>query len=422
MTPDRRTFLRALGAGSIGTAAIATNAVTATTTDVRARASDGPAFDLDDGFASTDWFDDDAQVITVTEATRSAVESAFTASGPRVVVFETSGTIDLGGETLKITNDHCWVAGQTAPSPGITFIKGAVQIDADNCVVQHVRSRVGPGPDGDIQGNDSLNTQDGTTNNVVDHVSASWGVDECMSVGYDTDNTTYTNNLIYEGLYDPYGDGSDHNYCTLVGDGADHVALLGNVWSKARNRIPRLKSETRSVVVNNFTYFFDEASTTDSSAETTWVGNRYTGLMAPGESIVEGSGTVYSEDNTTADPQLDSDVSFVEPSTVDEKPLWPRGLSAMSSSEVESHNLSNAGARPAERVGNDQRIVNEIRNRAGNDSLDSPYDYWIADLDDVGGYPSLPENTHTLDVPSSGLRDWLEQWALAVEDPDESPP
>ena len=93
-----------------------------------------------------------------------------------------------------------------------------------------------------------------------------------MSVGYDTDNTTYTNNLIYEGLYDPYGDGSDHNYCTLVGDGADHVALLGNVWSKARNRIPRLKSETRSVVVNNFTYFFDEASTTDSSAETTWVG------------------------------------------------------------------------------------------------------------------------------------------------------
>ena len=84
MTPDRRTFLRALGAGSIGTAAIATNAVTATTTDVRTRASDGPAFDLDDGFASTDWFDDDAQVITVTETTRSAVESAFTASGPRV--------------------------------------------------------------------------------------------------------------------------------------------------------------------------------------------------------------------------------------------------------------------------------------------------------------------------------------------------
>ncbi|MGA9401627.1 hypothetical protein [Haladaptatus sp.] len=49
MTPDRRTFLRALGAGSIGTATIATNAVSATTTDVTTRASDGPAFDVDNG-------------------------------------------------------------------------------------------------------------------------------------------------------------------------------------------------------------------------------------------------------------------------------------------------------------------------------------------------------------------------------------
>lgn len=421
MTPDRRTVLRAIGAMSIGTVAMGGSTTGKATADGRA-SEGGSYFDGSDGFASTAWLDDSAQVITVSEASRSAVESAFQASGPRVVVFETSGTIDLGGEPLVITNDQCWVAGQTAPSPGITFVKGLVQIDANDCVVQHIRSRVGPGPDGDIQGNDSLNTQDETVNNVVDHVTASWGVDECMSVGYDTDRTTYSNNLIYEGLYDPYGDGADHNYCTLVGDGADHVALLGNVWSKARSRIPRLKSDTRTVVANNFCYFFDEASNTDGSAETTWVGNMYTGVTATGESIVEGSGTVYSEDNSTADPPIDSDVPFVEGETTDSKPLWPDGLTAMPSSDVESHNLGYAGARPADRTENDQRIIREITDRAGNDNLDSPYDYWIPDHNAVGGYPSLPENIHSLTVPESGLRDWLEGWALAVEEGSASPP
>lgn len=433
MTPDRRTVLRAIGALSIGTVASlaggsATGETTAAYESARENgygttASGGSYFDGGDGFASkASWLDDSTQVITVTEPTRSAVESAFQASGPRVVVFETSGTIDLGGEPLTITNDQCWVAGQTAPSPGITFVKGLVQIDANDCVVQHIRSRVGPGPDGNIQGNDSLNTQDETVNNIIDHCTASWGVDECMSVGYDTDRTTYSNNLIYEGLYDPYGDGSDHNYCSLIGDGSDHVALLGNVWAKARSRIPRLKSDTRTAVVNNFCYFFDEAANTDGSAETAWVGNKYAGVTATGESIVEGSGTIYSEDNITADPPLDSDVSFVEPSTTGSKPLWPSGLTAMSSGEVESHNLAYAGARPTDRTENDARIIQEITDRAGNDRLDSEYDYWIPDHEAVGGYPTLAENTHSLSVPDSGLRDWLEQWALAVEEESASPP
>ncbi|WP_206425177.1 hypothetical protein [Halosimplex salinum] len=384
--------------------------------------TDGAYFDLSDGFASPDWFDDSVDVYRVQNATRSALEDAVQGSGPRLVVFETSGTIDLDGSELEVTADQCWIAGQTAPSPGITLTQGLFQVNANDCVVQHIRSRVGPGDSGNIQGNDSFNTEDETTNNIFDHCTASWGVDECMSVGYDTDRTTFSNCLIYEGLYDPYGNGEDHNYCTLVGDGADNVALLGNVWAKSRSRIPRLKSDTRSVVANNLCYFFDEAANVDGSAQTSWVGNKYTGVTATGESIVEGGGTVYSEDNVTADPPIDSDVSFVEQSTTSSRPLWPSGLSAMPSGDVESHNLGYAGARPTDRTGNDSRIVQEIRDRAGNDRLDSEYDYWVPDVDAVGGYPQLPENNHTLNVPDSGLSEWVEQWALAVEEPDASPP
>ncbi|WP_245853020.1 hypothetical protein [Natrinema ejinorense] len=399
-----------------------TGETAAFTTDEAADDSGGAFFDLDDGFATpAPWLDDDVDVYRVREPTRSAVEAPFQASGPRVVVFETSGTVDLGGDTLRVTEDKCWIAGQTAPSPGISFINGMLQVAADDCVVQHVRSRIGPGSDGNIQGNDSFNTEDETTNNVVDHVTASWGTDECLSVGYDTNRTTYTNNLIYEGLYDPYGDGSDHNYGTLVGDGADNVTLAGNVWAKIRGRVPRLKSDTESVVVNNFAYFYDYAADADGSTVTSFVGNVYTGVLDTGDAPLEG-GSAYHEDNVTADPPLDDDQPFAETDSLSSRPLWPDGLETMSSSEVEEHNLRYAGARPADRTANDERIVREIADRAGNDRLDSEYDYWIPDPDAVGGYPDLPVNTHSLSVPDSGLREWLEGWALAVEEPGASPP
>ncbi|WP_164471876.1 RICIN domain-containing protein [Halosimplex salinum] len=377
----------------------------------------GAYFDLSDGFATPSWFDDSVTVHRVTEATRSALADAVQASGPRLVVFETSGTIDLGGSELEVTNDRCWIAGQTAPSPGITLTQGLFQVNANDCVVQHIRSRVGPGDSGNIQGNDSFNSADGTSNNIFDHCTASWGVDECMSVGYDTDRTTFSNCLIYEGLYDPYGDGSDHNYATLVGDGADNVALLGNVWAKTRGRVPRLKSGTRSVVANNVMYFFNEATNMDGDTEASIVGNVYIPQDLEDTAIEDGN--AYLEDNVT-DPS--STPLTGGTSELSSRPLWPGGFSAMAAGDVESHNLSYAGARPADRTSNDSRIVSEIRNRAGDGYTDSPYDYWIADHEEVGGYPQLPENTHTLNVPSSGLRDWIDQWALSVEDPNASPP
>ncbi len=424
---DRRDFMKLVGghtlAGAVGTAALSGSAGAVETAS---------AIPPSAGFADVaPWLEGaDVDVYRVGEPTRSEVEAAFHASGARVVVFETSGTIDLGGETLAITEDQCWVAGQTAPSPGITFINGMVQVDANDCVVQHVRSRIGPGSDGNIQGNDSINTADGTENNVLDHVTASWGTDECLSVGYDTTDTTVTNCLVYEGLYDPYGDGSDHNYGTLVGDGAENVTLAGNVWAKCRGRNPRLKSETRSVVANNAMYFFNEATNLDDDTEAAIVGNAYL-LQDLGDTVIEG-GNAYLVDNLT-EPESTPLTGGTE--RLSSPPLWPDGFDALSASDVVDHNLSNAGARPADRTANDRRIVAEIRDREGDAYTDSPYDYWIPGPEAVGGYPDLPVNTHSLDVPDSGLREWLSGWAAEVEgnaggapstptpsDPDETAP
>jgi len=371
-----------------------------------------------DGFADFGaWLDDHTPVVTITEPTREQIEPVFHADHERLVVFETSGVVDLGEEPLRIQGDRCWVAGQTAPSPGITFARGRLSIVANDCVLQHVRGRHGPGQGGEIQSFDSINTVDETTNNVIDHVSASWGTDETLSVGYRTENTTVTNSLIYEGLYSPYGDESDHNYGTLVGNNAANVTLAGNVWAKTRGRQPRLKEGTSSVLVNNIMYFFGYATWMDPGVDSSIVGNLYA-LPTDSDPPITGAGNAYLEDNVVdpSDQPVAGESGLGDaPVEVDERPLWPEGLSALPSGEVETHNLGNAGARPADRTGNDARVVDEVRNRAGEEYLDSPYDYWVPDVEAAGGVPSLPVNTHSLDVPAEGTRGWLSEWAMQVE-------
>ena len=68
---------------------------------------------------------------------------AVNAKGPRIVVFEVGGVIDFGRKELDIREPFLTIAGQTAPSPGITIIRGGLNLHASDVIIRHIRVKTG---------------------------------------------------------------------------------------------------------------------------------------------------------------------------------------------------------------------------------------------------------------------------------------
>ncbi len=357
-------------------------------------------FDPADGFADlAPWLDDTTPIVPITEPTRRQLQAAVDIDGPRLVVFETSGTIDLDERRLVVSHDDLYLAGQTAPSPGITFVRGSFVLDANNCVIQHLRFRAGDAGHDTVRdwAVDSLTTDDDVGNNVIDHCTATWGTVENLSVAYRTTDTTVSNSLIAEALDIRYGYGS-----IGAGDDAENICWLGNVWALNRARNPNLGG--RTAVVNNVVYHFNSGATPAEEAYSAIVGNSFLDPLDADQAPIS-NGHVYARDNR-ADPDTDPLIDVDE--RLGERPVWPAGLEAMPSADVYEHNLENAGARPADRTPHDERVIDLIRNRDGE---------YIESQTEVGGYPELAVTTHELTVPNGGTRAWLRSWARRVETP-----
>src|SRR4029078_13733843 len=65
-------------------------------------------------------------------------KAAIEARGPRIVVFEVGGVIDMKRKVLDIREPYLTIAGQTAPSPGIPLIKTGLNIRANHALAPHI--------------------------------------------------------------------------------------------------------------------------------------------------------------------------------------------------------------------------------------------------------------------------------------------
>ena len=213
------------------------------------------------------------RILKVTNLNASGLGSyraAIEAEGPRIVVFEIGGTIDMGGQQLKIANPYLTIAGQTAPSPGITVIKAETIVTTHDVVIQHLRFRPGEfgRPKKGGGDHDGLSTVGGAHRVIVDHCSFSWATDENLSAsgprfnGATPDdwrrNTshdiTYSHNLIYEGLSNSVHEKGEHSKGSLIHDNASGILLLRNVYVSNRERNALFKGGARGAMVNNLIF------------------------------------------------------------------------------------------------------------------------------------------------------------------------
>ncbi|RZL02927.1 MAG: pectate lyase, partial [Hymenobacter sp.] len=114
----------------------------------------------------------------------------------RTVVFEVGGIIQLKSPVQAAAN--LYLAGQTAPSEGITVYGDAVSFtNANHTIVRYLRFRMGHGGS---TGKDAVTIGDGH-DLIFDHVSVSWGQDENFSITNTARNVTLQNALVAQGLH-----------------------------------------------------------------------------------------------------------------------------------------------------------------------------------------------------------------------------
>jgi len=118
------------------------------------------------------------EVTTLADSGPGSLRSAVREQGPRIVVFRVAGIISLASD-LDIENPDITIAGQSAPGDGVCLAGHSLNINTRNVIVRHLRVRRGR-PEGG-QGSDNIGgNPEGQV--IVDHCSASWGMDENLSL------------------------------------------------------------------------------------------------------------------------------------------------------------------------------------------------------------------------------------------------
>ncbi len=334
--------------------------------------------------------------------------------GNRTIVFRVGGTITLRSP-LALRHPFVTIAGQTAPGGGICLREYPFSIRTHDVVVRYLRCRLG-----DVQGiqGDCLTLDRGTRDVVLDHCSASWSIDESLSLAGDVGNVTVQWCLIAEALNRSKHAKGAHGYGSLARSNGQ-VSLHHNLWAHNDARNPRLGDDYGRPpypmfdVRNNVIYDYGATCTglTQGILKVNYVANFIrSGPSSKASHPIRVGGPsdmrFYIKDNVVdGDDGLTADNSrFFDPVEINGKrqvqtvaePFAAPSVTTLPAREALERVLVGVGASRPRRDAVDSRIVDEVRNRGGA---------IINSQSEVGGWPELKSAPALDDVDHDGMPD-----------------
>lgn len=380
-------------------------------------------------------------------------------TGPRIIVFEISGYLNVGFDptflvnTITVYDPFVTIAAQTAPSPGITLKQGGIGIGTHDVVVQHLRVRPGVGTCnlGIVVGN----VGNPLFNIVLDHCSTSWYQDGGV-IFDDGQDMLCWRTLIGQGLDFPPGG----ELCTGGGNGPSRAFVIGgagtdiiqSILAFNATRNPFMVGTCQSNLINNIIYDFVVSDgiaifNGDSHGNTLvgpWKFNAISNVILGGLDTYNaafGGAFAFRYSASSSYPELPGNQVYRNDNLILQGsatgPITPEindlsynpnigvpavtvpTMTILGSAAVESFLQSNIGSRPLDRDSVDVMILNLLANRTG---------HLINTESQVGGFPTLAVNNRVFQMPSNPngispirgapftiIEDYLEQLARDLE-------
>ncbi|MDW7691901.1 pectate lyase [Flammeovirgaceae bacterium SG7u.111] len=395
------------------------------------------------------------EVTNLNDSGKGSLREACEAEGARTVVFRVSGTIILDSP-LSIKHPYITIAGQTAPGDGICIRKYPLTIGADHVIIRYLRVRFG-----DESGTDSDAISSRYTKHIIlDHVSASWSVDECLSI-YHCDSITVQWCIISESMSQSNHVKGSHGFGGIWGsnNGTYHHNLLAHHSS----RNPRMASgsgntDYRNNVIYNWGYqslyggekqqkgndkfnfsTFNIVANYYKPGPATMPGEIMYRIANPSfrndedygkwfiaENIIEGNEEV-SADNWNGGVQTKIPFGKIKL----EKPWASMAINQHTADVAYKNVLENAGALLPKRDAVDARILKEVKGgfatyegksyKTSHEVADTTLICGIIDTqNDAGGWPELKSKPAPKDTDHDGMPDkWEDKNQLDKANPDD---
>jgi len=433
-----------------------------------------PAFPGAEGGGKYSFGGRGGKTIVVTNLNDQGVGSlrwACEQGGARIVVFNVSGIIRISTPII-VRAPYITIEGQTAPGDGICVAGESFWVNTHDVIIRFMRFRRGEtwvGRRDDAIGGNPVG------NIMVDHVSASWGLDENMSMyrhmyndstpnlkaeeKLGTVNITIQNSIFSESL-----DTWNHAFGSTLG--GENCAFIRNLWADNAGRNPSIGWNGIFNFANNVVFNWVHRSTDggDYTAMYNIINNYYKpGPATPDQShpishrilkpesgrsklghlvfgrayvngnIVEGNDAV-TKDNWNGGVQVEEEPNagkYMDKMKWN-NPLPMPEISIIPTLQAKEFVLANAGATLPVRDAVDKRIVEQVKTGkiVVSDKVVAPTTQFkirrlpldsykigiITDISQVGGYPDYKGNPYK-DSDNDGIPDaWESSHGLNPND------